>query len=93
MSKATAREQVLRDYSVDQNGIIRSPGKFELEMIYTPYFYNLGLEGMADSDEDGVWGFNVSDEDRKQFPELAKVEHVEIRVCDQGFAYAKSIEA
>lgn len=68
----TAREQVLCDYSVDQNGVIRSPGKFELQPIFTPYFWNLALEGFSDMDNGVTFTFDIrrDNEARKLFPEL-----------------------
>jgi len=39
------REKILRDYKVDEHGVIRSPGKFEAEMLYAPYFYDIMMEG------------------------------------------------
>ena len=37
-------------YDCDDNGVITSPGKFEGEQNYVPYFWNLGLDGCADTD-------------------------------------------
>jgi hypothetical protein len=39
-----AREQIRRDYNVDEYGIIISPGKFEGSQEYMPFFYELYLE-------------------------------------------------
>jgi len=34
------REQITSEYNIDDNGIIRNPGKFEGEMLYVPYFWD-----------------------------------------------------
>jgi hypothetical protein len=67
---AMFRDDVLRNYRVDGEGIIRSPGKFEAESVYVPYFWNKYLNGFADEDEGGVLGFKVTSGDRAEFPEL-----------------------
>lgn len=78
------REDILADYDV-VNGVIQSPGKFELEMLYTPYFWDMFLDGMADDDDGKVMRFDVTDQDREQFPELANVRSVFLWENDQGF--------
>jgi len=35
-------------YQTNERGMITSPGKFEGEMIYMPYFYDMMLDGMGD---------------------------------------------
>lgn len=69
-----SREEIIRDFQVDQHGRIRRPGKFEGEMLYVPYFYEAFLDGMSDFDEGegGTFGFRITPEDRKLFPELGK---------------------
>lgn len=75
------REQILKDYKVDANGIIRSLGKFEGEMLYAPYFYDVLLDGHGDYvyDQDGddeaegdliYVRLDILPEDRAEFPEL-----------------------
>jgi len=39
---------------------ITAPGKFEGEPVFAPYYWNLGLEGFADSDENGVFKFSFT---------------------------------
>ena len=39
-------------YDVNEYGIITSPGKFEGEMAYVPYFWDLVLEGFSDEE---IW--------------------------------------
>lgn len=91
----TAREEIEREYKV-VNGIIESPGKFEGEPVYAPYFWGLYLNGMADYDESPggalageVSGFDLTDEDRERFPELEGFERVELWTDDQGFVWTR----
>ncbi len=74
LEQLTAREQVLRDYSVDQNGIIRSPGKFEGEPVFVPHFWQLALEGFSDRDNGRIYTFriNLTGPERSEWPELAQ---------------------
>lgn len=67
------REQVFRDYKIEQGRIV-SPGKFEGEPIFAPYFWELGLEGFSDFDNGKVYGFrlalNGQDKSNPFLPEL-----------------------
>lgn len=81
------RQDIMTEYNVDANGIIHSPGKFEGEMVYAPYFWDAFLNGMADEDNGKVLTFNITDEDREQFPELADVRAIDLINTDQGFVY------
>lgn len=88
-----AREEVLSHYTVDERGIIRSPGKFEAEPIYTPYFWESVLNGDAEDHEepDGtLWAIlDVTKEDRKAFPELeaSGIISVALMELEVGFVY------
>lgn len=78
------RAEIEKQYTV-RDGRIASPGKFEGEMIYTPYFWSHGLEGMADDDDGETFTFRVTPEEKAAFPELAKVKTVRLRERDDGF--------
>lgn len=57
------------DYTV-RGGVITSPGKFEGEPLYVPYYYGIGLEGFADESgtlKDGTaWdAFYISEDEEK----------------------------
>jgi hypothetical protein len=78
------------EYEIDSYGIIRSPGKFEGEPRYVPYFWEAYLNGMADDDDGTVLTFHVTAEDRKMFPELRGVRNVYLEESDQGFVYSST---
>ena len=78
------REEIEREYQVE-NGIIRSPGKFEGEAVYVPYFWDIYLDGFADEDDGTTLIFNVSVDDKKHFPELRKRKVVKLYQRDDGF--------
>jgi len=78
------RAQIEQDYKVE-NGRIRSPGMFEGEMVYVPYFWDAFLNGMADRDNGSILGFDVTPEDKKQFPELKNRRTVKLYQRDDGF--------
>ena len=70
------KEQIIKEFKIDDfTGLITSPGKFEGEMIYAPYFYDLALDGHQDDVRfDGdvqVDIFNISKTDTDHFNELS----------------------
>jgi len=83
------REEILSQFKVDEHGIIRDPGKFEGEMIYSPYFYDLCMDGACDQEDyDGdtlLSYFDISAEDIKEFPELEEIKRIVCWESDQGF--------
>ena len=89
------REQILKDYAVNvEHGIIESPGKFEGEMIYAPYFYDLCINGFSedaryDDEYRQIDIFTICADDVQQFPELAGLEGctLELYESDQGFIF------
>jgi hypothetical protein len=89
------RKQIEECYA-NENGIIIEHGKFEGEAIYVPYFWELYLNGMDDSweacisgmddEDDGtIKRFNVSPEDRQEFPELKQRRTIRLIQRDDGF--------
>lgn len=80
------REEILKEYDVDENGRIRSPGKFEGEMLYVPHFWHIGLEGFANYDDGKVFTFRLGKTEREIFPELGKGRQwLKLVENDQGF--------
>jgi hypothetical protein len=47
------RAEVLAAYDVNPWGLIKSPGKFEGEMLYVPALWASCMEGAYDEDEGG----------------------------------------
>jgi hypothetical protein len=78
------RQEIEREYQVE-NGVIRSPGKFEGESVYVPYFWEAFLNGMADRDDGRVIGFDLTADDKAMFPELKGKRTVRIYQRDDGF--------
>jgi hypothetical protein len=79
------RAEFEKDYTVE-NGRITSPGKFEGQMIYVPYFWDAYLNGMADRNDGTTLGFDIASEDREQFPELGmRRRTVRLQETGQGF--------
>jgi len=73
------------NYETDSHGIITSPGKFEGEMRYVPWFWEAGMNGLADRDDGKVMGFDISPADKVMFPELKRRRTVKLIETDQGF--------
>jgi hypothetical protein len=78
------RQEIEKEYRM-QDGRIRSPGKFEGEMVYVVFYWNSFLDGGADDDTDDVLSFNVTPEERSAFPELGKAKTVRLREREDGF--------
>jgi hypothetical protein len=78
------RQQLEDEYDV-RNGRIRSPGKFEGEMIYVPFYWDVFLNGCADNDDGRRLVFKVTREDKDQFPELRRRRSVVLIEDEQGF--------
>ena len=78
-----------KNYKVER-GIVRSPGKFEGEPLYVPYYWGEYLDGGADDDEGCTLKFNVTTEERKALgiPKRKKV--VRIMETEQGFVVEAS---
>ena len=79
------RQEIERQYKV-ANGVIRSPGQFEGEMIYVPHYWDIFMNGFADRDNGTIIGFDITPEDRNEFPELGKRRRtVKLYQRDDGF--------
>lgn len=75
-------------YTIDDQMVIRDPGKFEGEMYYVPDFWQRGLEGFSDNDTGGVFFFVLGDEDKAPWPELKDVYGLALEESDTGFVSA-----
>ncbi len=79
------RAEILQAYIVSDSGVIKSPGKFEAEMLYVPYFWEQGLDGCSSEDISGVYFFEVGPEDRILFPEIGDSYGLALEETDTGF--------
>ncbi len=81
-------------FDYDEYGSITSPGKFEREGRYTPYFWNMTMisaqdEDLYDSEDDTHYSlFNITDIDRAIFPELKDVKVVSLWESESGFVFS-----
>lgn len=77
------RHDVLRTYDVKE-GVIHSPGRFEGQALYVPYFWNAYLCGNAHEVGADLIQFTVLSSDRTQFPELGSRVVVQLRQRSDG---------
>jgi len=71
---------------------IRSPGKFEGESIWAPYFWNAVLNGEGDHEDiDGrlCSRVDIVADDLREFPELKGAKAVRLSEDDNGFVYCE----
>jgi hypothetical protein len=82
-----SREAIEAEFTVNEHGIIQDPGKFEGEMVYVPYFYDMVMNGFSDESGEGWDAFQISAEDAQMFPELKDDvgKYMVIEYSDQGF--------
>ncbi len=66
------RQQLEKKYKVNSAGVIESPGSYEGERIYVPYFYEAPFDRKPDIREVGTIGFIVNRQDAELFPEFLK---------------------
>ena len=85
------RAEIRKRYNVDSDGIIRSPGKFEGEPLYTPYFWFMALDGGGDEEDGNAILFTIEEEDRDQFPELGTIKKIAVEEDENGFVYSSVI--
>lgn len=86
------RGEVEAAYTV-RNGIVSSPGKFEGEPAWAPYYWALVMDGCADDEESGtepgddllVSVFHPDSSDVETWPELAGVTEIRLWEDDHGF--------
>jgi hypothetical protein len=78
------RNEIVGAYRVNDQGIITSPGKFEGEMLYVPYLWDMAMEGFTDH-VNGVDYIVFEDGDFAAFPELVGNYGAAIEESEQGF--------
>ena len=99
--EVTPQGQLASKYNVNKRGFITDPGKFEGEPAYAPYYWQQGLDGSWDEDENGVYFFLLGDADYAAFPVLKGEYGLAIEESEQCFvrvttfstqaAYARSL--
>lgn len=93
-----ARDAIRTEYETSNRGIIQSPGKFENEPEYAPYFWNFTLDGSAEildwSDGATTHLVTVEDGDRAAWPSLG-VDTIAVHVqeSDTGFVTCETLNA
>ena len=78
------RQEIEAQYNV-VNGRIRTLGKFEGEMVYVPHFWDAYLNGGADREDGEILGFDITVEDKAEFPELRRRRTIKLYQRDDGF--------
>jgi hypothetical protein len=67
------------------------PDRFEGEPDYVSDFWDKALRGLADSTEDGIFGFDITPEDSKKYPGLLVGQKLMLAESSDGFVYSKLI--
>ncbi len=79
-----------------ESGLICSPGKFEGEPLYAPYFYHIVMMGDGECGQDGDGNhyddIEITDEDRAEFVELCGYSTIRIFEDTNGFCYSALID-
>jgi len=82
------REKIYEQYKVKM-GFIASPGKFEGEPVYAPYFYDISLYDCVEMYNEDCFSeviIKIKPEDREMFPEITAVaEYVSVQENGDGF--------
>ena len=82
------REEILKKYSINESGVITSPGKFEGEMLYMPHFWECYLNGESNTLQDGSLSVPIEKKEKEMFPELGKRKKVvRFNIDDNGFIW------
>ncbi len=82
------REEILKQYNVNEDGVIQSPGKFEGEMLYMPHFWEAYLNGESNTLQDGSLSIPIEKREREMFPELGKRKKVvRFNIDENGFVW------
>jgi hypothetical protein len=85
-----SRQEVMDSYEIDANLIIRSPGKFESEFAWAPYFWDQTLDGCSDEltypNGVTVYAVEIDETDRAEWPEIgADIVAALLEESDNGF--------
>ena len=82
----------------EYEALVHSPGKFQGEESYVPYYWDLAFDGsgeciISDDPEDTMYYFLIVSEDAEEFPELRKFvgQYILLRESEQGFVIGRII--
>jgi hypothetical protein len=75
------RKELKKEFDTYADGIIRSPGKFEGQPLYVPYFW----EQKPDAIKGNVMCYEVLPKDKSEFPELKGRKVIKLIEDDMGF--------
>lgn len=83
------KNDYLQQFSVDKHGIIQSPGKFEGEPIFVPYYWEMdGHDDEIISNDNLVRMFYVGKREASMFPELTTSNVIYLWEDNQGFIHS-----
>jgi len=72
---------------------VSRPGKFEGEHIYTPYFYDVILNGEREILEENITTIEIEPEDREIFPEIpSDATRIILAESEQGFVHCETVD-
>lgn len=79
------RADIENAFQIDEGGFICSPGMFQGEPLWVPYFWNLCMEVLGEG-EGGEKEFLavVDDDDRREFPELIGIKRIQLVETKDG---------
>lgn len=72
-------------YTVDDNGLIVNPGKFEREPAYMPLAYEAYMDGRANETASGKLVVNFPEDMKARFPQWKHRKQVRFVIDDNGF--------
>lgn len=80
-----------KEFPTNEADLVTQLGKFEGELRITPYFWFMAMHSLDDDtifiDDIQYSVFNIDDDDRVAFPELADIKVVALYEDSQGFVY------
>ena len=90
------RKEIEEQYEITKDGFISTFGKFEMEPVYVPYFWDFYLNGFEDDTDSfnsiSISGYVVTEKDREEFPELEGIYGVALYEDYQGAVDSESFE-
>jgi hypothetical protein len=82
------RAEILAEYSITEQGVIETLGKFENEMLYVPHLWDAVLNGAEEETaDDGAVRILIEPDDVAEFPELQGFVQAWLWESESGFVY------